>query len=117
MARSRHDACSSDKDIAMKRFPTVIFLVLILALQYPLWFGKGGLLRLHLLENQLAVHQGLNAAQKQKNIAMEAEVRDLAVPSDALEERARADLGMVRQGETWYRYPAKGNHSPNTGSQ
>lgn len=94
----------------MRRFPTIIFLALILALQYPLWLGKGGLVRLHQLDSQLSVQKSLNAAQKQKNLAMEAEVRDLAGPSDALEERARADLGMVRQGETWYRYPSKGNH-------
>ena len=101
----------------MLRFPAVIFLVLILALQYPLWLGKGGMFRLHQLQSQLNVQKGLNDAQKQRNIAMEAEVRDLASPSDALEERARADLGMVRQSETWYRYPAKGNHSANSGSQ
>lgn len=101
----------------MKRFPTVLFLLLIVALQYPLWFGKGGLIRLHQLQSQLNVQKGLNDAQKQRNIAMEAEVRDLGGASDALEERARADLGMVRQGETWYRYPSKGNHSANAGSQ
>jgi cell division protein FtsB len=94
----------------MLRFPAVLFLVLILALQYPLWLGKGGLVRLHQLQGQLNVQKGLNDAQKQRNVAMEAEVRDLARPSDALEERARADLGMVRQGETWYRFPSKGNH-------
>ena len=75
------------------------------------------MIRLHQLQSQLNVQKGLNAAQKQRNLSMEAEVRDLANASDALEERARADLGMVRLGETWYRYPSKGNHSPNAGSQ
>jgi cell division protein FtsB len=115
--RSRHDIEILILDIAMKRFPTVIFLALIIALQYPLWLGKGGMLKLHQLQSQLKEQKGLNEAQKQRNLAMEAEVRDLANGSDALEERARADLGMVRHGETWYRYPSKGNHSPNAGSQ
>jgi len=101
----------------MKRFPTAIFAVLIVALQFPLWFGHGGVLRMHQLTQQLAEQKSLNAAQKQRNALLEAEVRNLASPSDAVEEHARADLGMVRQGETWYRYPSKGNHSANAGSQ
>lgn len=91
------------------RLPATAFAVLLLALQYPLWLGHGGLLRVHELEQQVADERARNALQKQRNQALEAEVRDLGSGSDAIEERARADLGMVRQGETWFRYPSVGS--------
>lgn len=99
------------------RFPATVFAVLLVALQYPLWLGHGGWLRVHQLEHEVADARDANQQQKQRNLALEAEVRDLANGSGAIEERARADLGMVRQGETWYRYPNSGNPAPAAGSQ
>jgi cell division protein FtsB len=95
----------------LMRIPAVVFTTLLLALQYPLWFGHGGLLRVHELEHQLADARARNALQKQQNLALEAEVRDLSTGSDAIEERARADLGMVREGETWFRYAIEARRS------
>ena len=89
---------------------------MLLALQYPLWLGHGGLLRVHQLEREVADEKARNLQQKQRNLALEAEVRDLGTGSEAIEERARADLGMVRQGETWFRYPSSGNPAAAIGS-
>ena len=79
------------------------FLVaLVLALQYPLWLGKGGWTRVRDLERSLAQQQESNARLKARNDALDAEVRDLKEGNDAIEERARLDLGMIKRDETFY---------------
>ena len=75
---------------------------LILALQYPLWFGKGGWLKVRELDRQLAAQQTANAGLKARNEALDAEVRDLKQGMDAIEERARTELGMIRKDEVFY---------------
>lgn len=97
--------------------PTPVFVVLIIALQYPLWIGHGGMLRVHELERQLTDERSRNALQKQRNLALDAEVQDLEAGSEAIEERARTDLGMVRDGETWFRYAHGGNLATQESSQ
>lgn len=77
-----------------------IVLVCLLALiQHPLWLGKGGWLRVWELDRQLVAQQALNARIASRNDALEAEVADLRAGQQALEERARYDLGMVKPGE------------------
>ena len=98
------------------RFPATLFAVLLVALQYPLWLGRGGVLYVHELEHAVAAQQASNLQQKRRNLALEAEVRDLGSGSDAIEERARVDLGMVRLGETWFRYSSSGNPAALAGS-
>lgn len=73
-----------------------------LALQYPLWIGKGGWLRVWELDRQLSAHRGDNARLKARNDALDAEVRDLKQGLDAIEERARLELGMIRKDEIFY---------------
>lgn len=83
----------------------IIFYVLagILAgLQYPLWLGDGGLVSLLKLNREIGISRAENARLRERNLALEAEVRDLKEGYEALEERARAELGMVRRGETLY---------------
>ena len=75
---------------------------LVLVLQYPLWFGKGGWTRVRELERTLAMQQESNARLKARNDAMDAEVRDLKEGNEAIEERARLELGMVKRDETFY---------------
>lgn len=75
---------------------------LILVLQYPLWFGKGGWLRVRDLDRQLAAQAVTNDALKARNDALEAEVRDLKQGLEAVEERARSELGMIRADEVFY---------------
>jgi len=75
---------------------------ILIGLQYPLWLGDGGLFSLWKLRQEIATQQAENIALKERNRALEAEVLDLKQGYEALEERARAELGMVRRGETLY---------------
>lgn len=86
------------------RWPTVFLLALIGLLQYPLWFGKGGWLRVREAEVQLQGEKERIRDLEVRNAGLEAEVRDLKTGLDAVEERARLDLGMVRKDETFYQY-------------
>jgi len=81
----------------------------ILLLQYPLWFGKGGWLRVWSLERQVQEQKLANAALSQRNGALDAEVRDLKQGFEAIEERARYELGMIKQDEVFFQAvrPAK----------
>lgn len=79
-----------------------ILLGILIGLQYPLWLGDGGLLALWKLRHEISVQKKENANLKERNLALEAEVRDLKQGYEALEERARAELGMVRRGETLF---------------
>ena len=81
----------------------------IVLLQYPLWFGKGGWLRVWSLERQVQEQKLANAALAQRNGALDAEVRDLKQGFEAIEERARYELGMIKQDETFFQAvrPAK----------
>jgi cell division protein FtsB len=71
----------------------------ILLLQYPLWFGKGGWLRVWSLERQVQEQKQTNASLSQRNGALDAEVRDLKQGFEAIEERARYELGLIKQDE------------------
>ncbi len=85
----------------MKPLAAILFLLLLL-LQYRLWFGDGGLLRLWQLDEAVALQEAENDRLGERNAALEAEVRDLKKGVAAIEERARADLGMVKEGETFF---------------
>ena len=75
-------------------------LVALLALiQYPLWLGKGGWLRVWELDRQVVNQRAANQVLASRNTSLEAEVRDLQEGQQAVEERARYELGMVRKNE------------------
>ncbi len=77
-----------------------LLLLMFLGLQYKLWFDKGSVPRAHALEQDLAELKAKNEDAKQKNAVLEADVRDLEKAGEAIEERARSELGMVKKGET-----------------
>ena len=77
---------------------------LIVLIQYPLWIGKAGWVRAWQLEKDLSAHQSRNGELEARNAALAAEVRDLKQGSEALEERARRELGMVKGNEIFYQY-------------
>ena len=79
-----------------------ILAVLLVALQYPLWLGKGSWTRVWELDKSLAQQRDTNAKLKARNDAMDAEVRDLKQGLEAVEEHARLDLGMIRKDEIFY---------------
>ena len=84
------------------RIVTLILIVLLLLLQYPLWLGRGGWLRVWDLHRQVEAQQQVNAQTAARNATLDAEVRDLKQGAEAIEERARNDLGMVRKDEVFY---------------
>jgi cell division protein FtsB len=84
------------------RVVTYIFLALILLLQYPLWLGKGSWLKVWDNNRQLNEQKDINEQARQRNAVLDAEVRDLKKGTEALEERARSELGMVKQGEVFF---------------
>jgi cell division protein FtsB len=84
------------------RWLAAILLLLITALQYPLWFGKGGWLSVRELDRQVAAQREANAKLKVRNDTLDADVRDLKTGSEAIEERARSELGMVKHDEVLF---------------
>jgi cell division protein FtsB len=74
---------------------------LLVLIQYPLWLGKGGWLRVWELDRHLLAQQGNNQRLKERNAALDAEVNDLRQGLFAVEERARYELGMVRPDEVF----------------
>ncbi len=81
---------------------TLIFVILIALLQYPLWLGKGSWLRVWNVNQQIDEQKDKNTAFKQRNETLNAEVRDLKQGNAAIEERARSELGMIKQDEVFY---------------
>ena len=81
---------------------TLILVALVGAIQYPLWLGKGGWMRVWEVDQQIAAQREVNARLKTRNAALDAEVRDLKQGLEAIEERARSELGMVRQDEIFF---------------
>lgn len=75
---------------------------LILLIQYPLWLGKGGLLRVWEMERQIESQRATNDGLQVRNSALDAEVRDLKQGLEAVEERARNELGMIRRDEIFF---------------
>ena len=81
----------------------ILFLVILLVyLQYRLWVGDGGLLELWNVHQEVEAQRDENARLRERNEALNAQVLDLKQGLDAIEERAREDMGMVKQGETFY---------------
>ncbi len=77
-------------------------IFLILALQVRLWAGEGSFAQVLVLRDQIAQQQGHNAQLRERNLQLEAEVLDLKTAQGAIEERARSQLGMIHQRETFY---------------
>ena len=84
---------------------TWLLVVLIALLQYPLWLGKGGWLRVWETSRQLDAQREANQMLEERNAGLDAEVRDLKSGLDAIEERARFELGMIKNGEIFVQVP------------
>ena len=84
-----------------------VLSALILAIQYPLWLGKGGWMRVWDVDHQLDAQLVKNERLETRNGALAAEVKDLKQGSDAIEERARYELGMVKNDEVFFQIPRK----------
>ncbi len=86
----------------MFRWFLFVLIIIFLGLQYRLWFGEANLLLVRQLEDQIADQQSENERLQTRNRQLEAEVMDLKKGLSAIEERARSDQGMIKQGETFY---------------
>ena len=92
------------------RLITLVLAALIVAIQYPLWLGKGSWLRVWEVDQQIRAQRALNEGLQARNTALDAEVRDLKQGLEAIEERARSELGMIRQDEIFFQLvePSRG---------
>lgn len=79
-----------------------VLAALIVLVQYPLWLGKGGWLRVWEVDRQLDSQRSRNLELQARNRSLEAEVLDLKQGVDALEERARYELGMIKSDEVFF---------------
>ncbi|MGI4815938.1 MAG: cell division protein FtsB [Janthinobacterium lividum] len=86
------------------RFTTVVLILLLIAVQYPLWWGHGGWLRVHELQQQLLAEQNKNSDLKLRNDRLSGEVDDLEHGTAAIEERARYELGMIKDDEVFVQF-------------
>ena len=91
------------------RWLALVFAALIVALQYPMWLGKGGWLQVREYDRALAEQREQNAKLKARNEALDADVRDLKTGSEAIEERARSELGMMKQDEVFFQLQPAGS--------
>ena len=81
------------------RLLLLVLVALAGLIQYPLWMGRGGWLSVWDMQEHVATQRGINEGLRARNVALLAEVDDLRTGTEAAEERARAELGMMRQSE------------------
>jgi cell division protein FtsB len=94
------------------RLITVALALLLLLIQYPLWLGKGGWLRVSELEKEVAAAQEKNEGLRQRNAKLASEVNDLKDGTGAVEERARFELSMIKQNEIYVQILGKDQAKP-----
>jgi cell division protein FtsB len=94
------------------RLITLALALLLVLIQYPLWLGKGGWLRVGELEKEVAAAQEKNAALRQRNDKLASEVNDLKDGTGAVEERARFELSMIKQNEIYVQILGKDQAKP-----
>ncbi|MEX3689005.1 MULTISPECIES: cell division protein FtsB [Paraburkholderia] len=98
------------------RLVTVVLIILLVLIQYPLWWGHGGWLRVHELQQQLAQQQKQNDDEKLRNERIAGEVQDLQNGTAAVEERARYEMGMVKDSEVFVQFVSPNQSPPVTPS-
>ena len=86
----------------MLRWIALILLVLLIGLQWKLWAGRHGIHQVHALEGSVAAQHKQNDQLKRRNEALEADVKGLKHGRQAVEARARSELGLIEPGETFY---------------
>ncbi len=89
--------------MAFRHWACLIALGLAVAIQWPLWFGRGGVLRMQELEAELSSVRAANDRLRAENDAVAAEIESLENDGAAVEERARMRLGMIRSDEALFR--------------
>jgi cell division protein FtsB len=95
----------------VKRLAAILAL-LLLAIQWPLWLGRGGWLRVWDLQRQLDSQRSADSELDLRNAALSAELRSLVQGREAIEERAREDLHLMRADETFFQQLSAGDSKP-----
>ena len=85
----------------VSRIVPVILLALLAALHAQLWLGRGSVPRVNAMQRQIDVQKAANEQARQVNARLTSEVHDLKEGLDMVEEKARSELGMVKQGEVY----------------
>lgn len=80
----------------------LVLVVMLLALQYRLWMGEGSIAHVVSLNREIDKQKEENARLRERNRLLAAEVEALKQGVDAIEERARNDMGMIKEGETFF---------------
>jgi cell division protein FtsB len=91
------------------RLITLVLILLIASLQWPMWLGKGGWYRVWQIDNALSSQRATNVQLTARNAALAAEVTDLKTGTEAIEERARSELGMIKKDEVFFHVLEKNN--------
>ena len=86
------------------RWIPALLLIALMALQYKLWFSDRGLFEWRALQERQALQKVHNKKLKAQNQALSAEITELKAGDQALEEQARDELGMIREGEVYYQF-------------
>jgi cell division protein FtsB len=94
----------------------LVLVALIALIQYPLWLGKGSWLRVLEVDRQIRTQREINQRLQARNAALDAEVRDLKQGLEAIEERARSELGMIKQDEIFFQLLDQQPATPTPGS-
>lgn len=79
-----------------------VLVLIILGLQYRLWFGEGSVEQIVQLQREIEKQKIENAALQERNRALLAQIRELKEGTEGIEGKARADIGMIKEGETFY---------------
>ena len=91
---------------------SLALVALIALIQYPLWLGKGSWSRVWDVDQQIKSQRDKNTRLQTRNTVLEAEVRDLKQGTEAIEERARSELGMIKQDEVFFQLLEPGQSAP-----
>lgn len=94
-----YDSVASERSL---KVVIAVLVTLLLVLQYRLWAGDGSVREVWRLKHAIEAQQQENEQLRERNAALQAEVDDLKQGLAAVEERARSELGMIREGETFY---------------
>ncbi|CAH2811916.1 MAG: Cell division protein DivIC (FtsB), stabilizes FtsL against RasP cleavage [uncultured Caballeronia sp.] len=94
------------------RIVTFVLILLLAMIQYPLWWGHGGWLRVHELQQQLVKQTKKNANLKLRNERVQGDVADLQNGTSAVEERARYEMGMMKDSEVFVQFVSPNSPAP-----
>ena len=109
---SRRTTTSANDLVSDVKYLTYALIGLIIAIQYPLWMGKGSWLRVWEFSTRVDQQKEKNLQLAARNAGLDAEVRDLKQGIEAVEERARVELGMIKPGEVFYQVIDRSKSKP-----